>query len=79
MLFQPIFSFPSQNSSNKLELANSLGTMAEIYVARQLNEQVVLCYEEAILLLNQFPKSHWGQKLLATFTADYHAFLAKNY
>lgn len=65
--------------NNKLELANSLGTMAEIYVARQLNEQVVLCYEEAILLLNQFPKSHWGQKLLATFTADYHAFLAKNY
>lgn len=65
--------------NDKLELANSLGTMAEVYVKMLEKEQVVLCYEEAITLLKQFPESHWGQNLLATYSADYHAFLEKNY
>lgn len=65
--------------NDKLELANSLGTMAEVYVKMLEKEQVVLCYEEAIMLLQQFPESHWGQNNLATFTADYHAFLEKYY
>lgn len=61
--------------NDKLELANSVGTMGAIYVAMQEKQQAILSYEEAITLLNQFPESHWGQKLLATFTAEYQAFL----
>lgn len=54
-------------TDDELELANSLGSLAEILVKkRQLSEAIPL-YEEAIDLLAQYPEDAWAQTLQQEF------------
>lgn len=62
---------------DKLNLANSVGTLGKVYGQTEQIERSLSCYEEAISLLREFPESEWGQKLLKEFTAEYEAVRAK--
>ena len=52
---------------DEVHLANSLGTLAEILVCQQQNEQAKLYFDEAIQLLEKYPNNVWGQRLLKDF------------
>lgn len=54
---------------NELELANSLGTLAEVQSELDQFEQAKTLYQEALRLLVAYPESAWGQKLVGQFEA----------
>ena len=57
--------------NNKLDLGNSLGTLATVYKQIGEKEKALQGYEEAISLLYAFPESQWAQKLLGEFVPEY--------
>ena len=54
---------------NELELANSLGTLAEVQVERGQAREARTLYQESLALLSSYPDSAWGQKLAGEFEA----------
>ena len=54
---------------DKLELGNSLGTLASVYEKDGKQGKALHLYEEAINLLQAFPDSQWAKKLLADFVS----------
>lgn len=55
-------------TKDEIELANSLGTLAEIKKGRDLAADALPCLEEALALLESYPQSAWASKL----TDDFH-------
>ncbi|MEW5985992.1 MAG: tetratricopeptide repeat protein [Chloroflexota bacterium] len=55
--------------NSRVNLANTLGAMAEAQVAQNRLEQAHLHYDEAISLLRAFPDDAWAGRLLAKFRA----------
>ena len=62
-----------RTTKSELQLANSLGTLAGVYVSVGKQTEAVSYYEKAITLLKNYQESAWGQKLLAEFTAEFEA------
>ena len=52
---------------NDLELANSLGTLAEIFASNNEMDQAKLYFDEAIQRAEKFPNNAWGKSLLENF------------
>lgn len=56
---------------NSLQLANTVGTLAQVMKAAGKRETAVAHFSEAIALLENYPDTAWARKLLAEFRADY--------
>ena len=52
---------------NELELANSLGTLAEVRTKTGQIEVARPLFQDSLTLLARFPENAWGQKLLRNF------------
>ncbi|MCA9943911.1 MAG: tetratricopeptide repeat protein [Anaerolineales bacterium] len=64
-----------RQTKNDLELGNSLGTLATVYVALNERDLAKRCFEEALALLEQFPNSAWAKKITAEIKEGYHGLL----
>lgn len=53
---------------DEVNLANSLGTLAELQVAAGNRAEAVPLYEEALAILPRYRDNAWASRLLATFT-----------
>lgn len=62
-----------RQADDKLELANTLGTLAETLVAQRRQEEAIALFEEAIDLLSEYPDDTWVQKLQQNFMAQQKA------
>jgi len=62
---------------DEINLANSLGTLAELRVTQENQSEAVPLYEEAITILRRYPDSNWTSKLLAAFTRGLAAITGK--
>lgn len=58
---------------NAVELANTVGTLAQVMKAKGEKETAVAHFTEAIDLLENYPDNAWAQKLLAEFRAGHEA------
>lgn len=58
-----------QQLENRLELANTVGTLGELYVAQGRAQPALAALDEAISLLEAYPHNAWARKLLASFQA----------
>lgn len=59
-----------KQANDDLELANTVGTLAEVLTAQSQFDEAIILYTEAIALLKQFPDNAWAQQLLNRFTAQ---------
>lgn len=62
-----------RQADDKLELANTLGTLAETLAAQRRQEEAIARFEEAIDLLSEYPDDTWAQKLQENFMAQQKA------
>lgn len=62
-----------QQASDNLELANTLGSLAEVLVAQRQVDSAIPLYNKAITLLQQFPDDAWARQLLKLFRAQRQA------
>jgi len=62
---------------DEVNLANSLGTLAELRVAEGNPVEAIPLYEEAIAILQRYPNNAWASRLLETFTQDLAAISEK--
>lgn len=60
-----------RQNENRLDLGNSLGTLATVYIHVGEKEKALRSYEEAIELLQAFPESQSANKWLADFMPAY--------
>ncbi len=59
-----------QQADSKLMLANSLGGLAETFVARGNIEQALPKFDQALAIIEAFPDDVWGQKLKVMFLKE---------
>jgi tetratricopeptide (TPR) repeat protein len=50
-----------------LNLANTIGTLAEVLVQQGKEEEAALLFEQAIKLLHDYPDDAWAKNLLSGF------------
>lgn len=62
---------------DKLELANTLGTLAEAVAAQGRRADAIPLYEEAVVLLSGFPEDAWAGALQEKFVAQQKAMKTK--
>lgn len=65
-----------KNCDDPIQLANSLGGLAEVEVAQGDVTSAQQLYEEALTFLAAYPQDAWGQKLQKDFTASVHDLVA---
>ncbi|MFO7682010.1 MAG: tetratricopeptide repeat protein [Chloroflexota bacterium] len=53
---------------DELMLANTLGTIAELYARQGKTDEAVVLFDEALVLLAKYPDDAWAKKLTADFT-----------
>ncbi len=53
---------------DKLMLANTLGTIAELYAQQGQADDAIALFEQALALLARYPDDAWAKKLTADFT-----------
>ena len=53
--------------NDEIELANSLGTLAQILLAQDRQNESIQYFEEALTLLKKYPENAWARKLKASF------------
>jgi tetratricopeptide (TPR) repeat protein len=69
--FQQSIAF-GKNCDDKVQLANSLGGLAEVKVAKGERAEARVLYAEAQNFLRLYPQDAWGQKLQKEFSAAMH-------
>ncbi|MBK8989585.1 MAG: tetratricopeptide repeat protein [Chloroflexi bacterium] len=52
---------------DKLMLANTLGTIAELYARQGKTDGAIVLYDEALALLSRYSDDAWAKKLTADF------------
>ncbi|MEZ4591303.1 MAG: tetratricopeptide repeat protein [Chloroflexota bacterium] len=57
-----------QQANNRLEMANTVGTLAEAYQANKEWETAVTHYDEALALLTNYPDHPWAARLANNFS-----------
>lgn len=62
---------------DKINLGNSLGTLATAYVGLGEPEAAKPCFEEGLALLRQYPQSEFANRVIKTYTTAYEALEVK--
>ena len=57
-----------EQADDDLELANSVGTLAEVYEADEAWQTAVATYDQALELLVNYPDHSWAKRLRQNFT-----------
>lgn len=63
--------------NDKINLGNSLGTLATAYVGLGEPEAAKSCFEEGLALLRQYPQSEFANRVINTYTTAYEALEVK--
>lgn len=64
--------------SDEVQLANSLGTFAQILLAQDRQDEAIEYFDEALDLLEKYPENAWAQKLRISFQEGKNSIILAN-